>query len=336
MPGSPDSAVDLQVADDPVAAFLRAEREQLALVLTTAGTGGRVRRSTASWRESFSAVSALSGIEVGSRVWAPGPARGSMSVFARVHAGAVGAELVTRAEDASHAVLTPTRLVHLLDRLDETDPPRLTTVVVAGDRLSVRVHDRAVRRGLAVHHYFGATELSFVAWGSHEEDLRAFPGVEVEVREREIWVRSAYLCEGYEGPGPGPLRRDADGFATVGDLGRLVQGRLRVQGRPDAVTTAGATVVLADVEAALAGATEGEVVVVGVPHERLGVVLAAVLTRPGDRRGVAARARAALPDAARPRLWLTVPALPLTPADKVDRLALTRLATTSRTRHLDD
>ena len=81
-----------------------------------------------------------------------------------------------------------------------------------------------------MHHYYGAAELSFVAWGAHADDLRPFPGVEVSVREGEVWVRSPYLCTGYDGP-PGPLRRDGDGFATVGDRGSM-RGRPAGRARP--------------------------------------------------------------------------------------------------------
>ena len=90
--------------------------------------------------------------------------------------------------------------------------------MVAGDRLPVALHDRAVAAGARVHHYYGAAELSFVAWGAHADDLRPFPGVEVAVRDGEVWVRSPYVCSGYDGS-PGPLRVDPDGFATVGDRG---------------------------------------------------------------------------------------------------------------------
>ena len=37
------------------------------------------------------------------------------------------------------------------------------------------------------------------------------------VRSGEVWVRSPFVCTRYDGP-PGPLRRDVDGFCTVGDL----------------------------------------------------------------------------------------------------------------------
>ena len=175
-----------------------------------------------------------------------------------------------------------------------------------------------------MHHYYGAAELSFVAWGRHADDLHLFPGVEAEVRDGEIWVRSPYLCTGYVGA-PGPLRRDAAGYATVGDRGRLDGDRLTVDGRAEAVTTGGATVQVADVERALRPVSRGEVVVVAVPHARLGSVVAAVLTDAADHVALVAASRELLDPAARPRLWHLCEQPPLTTAGKVDRDALVRL-----------
>jgi acyl-CoA synthetase (AMP-forming)/AMP-acid ligase II len=143
-----------------------------------------------------------------------------------------------------------------------------------------------------------------------------------------VWVRSPYLCLGYDGAA-GPLRRDADGWATVGDRGRLEpDGRLVVHGRPDAVTTAGATVRLSEVEAVLRPSARGEVTVLGIPHPALGAVLVAVLTVASDHAALVAAARAGLADAARPRRWYHLEAPPLGPAGKVDRAALRVLVET--------
>ena len=293
------------------------------MLLATSGsraTPRRVLRSTASWVASFEHVSRLAGLGPVSTLWVPGPATASMNLFAVVHADHVGARVVTSAGTASHAVLTPAALESALGEVDLAG----RTVVVAGDRLSPGLHDRAVGRGLEVHHYYGAAELSFVAWGRHADDLRLFPGVEAEIRDGEIWVRSAYLCSAYDGA-PGPLRRDATGFATVGDRGRLDGDRLVVDGRPEAVTTGGATVQVADVERELRAVARGEVVVVAVPHTTLGSVVAAVLTDEADHAPLVAASREMLDPAARPRRWHLCSRPPLTPAGKVDRDALARL-----------
>ena len=277
-------------------------------------------RTTDSWVSSFDTVAALTGLTSASRVWVPGPLSATMNLFAAVHAALAGAVLVDDPSHATHAQLTPGALASCVDSVPLGD----LTVVVAGDSLSPGLHDRAAAAGALVRHYYGAAELSFVAWGAHAGDLRPFPGVEVSVRDDVVWVRSPYVCTGYDGPG-GPLRRDSDGFATVGDRGALTAGRLVVRGRDDAVTTGGATVVVADVEAVLRPAGTGEVLVVGLPHPGLGSVLAAVLTRAEDHPAMLDVARSSLDGARRPRLWFHVERLPLTRAGKADREALVSL-----------
>ena len=274
-------------------------------------------------------MSELTGLDDTSRVWVPGPLTSTMSLFAVVHAGSAGATRVDDVTEATHAVLTPAQL----SRLVAAGPVPPVTVVVAGDRLVPALHDRCVGAGLTVHHYYGAAELSFVAWGPHADALRPFPGVEVANEDGVLWVRSPFLCEGYDGP-PGPFERRPDGFATVGDVGEVLDGLVVVRGRPEAVTTGGATVRVADVEAELAGVALGEVVVLGVPHAGLGSVLAAVLTRTEDLEAVRERAGSALTATARPRLWLACPDLPLTGPGKVDRAALREAAADGGLRRL--
>ena len=276
-------------------------------------------RSTDSWFSSFAHVEELTGLGADSRLWLPGPLTATMNLFAAVLARHLGASLVEEPSRATHAHLTPGMLERLCDRGRTLTGMHVT---VAGDRLTARLRDRALDAGAVVDHYYGASELSFVAWGTNDEDLTAFPGVELEVQHGEIWVRSPYLCQGYDGP-PGPLRRRDDGFVTVGDRGSLVDGRLTVAGRgADVVTTGGATVLVADVEAALRHVTVGSLVVLGVPHATLGQVVSAVLTEPGDLVAVRGAAQERLAAPQRPRRWFHVPRVPLNDVGKVDREAL--------------
>lgn len=290
--------------------------------LRTSGTTARPRwvvRTAASWVDSFPAVSRLMDIGPGSRVWLPGPLCASMNLFAAVHARFVGAAVVPTAAGATHACLTPTALARGLDDGVDLDGVH---VVVAGDRLTEALLLRATSAGARVSHYYGAAELSFVAWGSGA--LRPFPGVDVEVRDGVIWARSPYLSSGYLGS-EGPFSVAPDGFATVGDRGRLTAGVLTVLGRgPDAVVTGGATVLVDDVEQAIRSATGAEVVVVGVPHSRLGQVLAAVLTDPATMPAARAAVGELAPEQ-RPRLWFRLPRWPETAAGKVDRAAIAEL-----------
>ncbi len=314
--------VDVGSAADPVAAVLAAHEAGRRIALRTSGTTGRPRavvRTTESWVASFGHVAMLTGLERRSRLWLPGPLTATLNLFAATLARHVGAEVVDRPEDATHSHLTPAALQRTLDDGLRVDGLHLT---VAGDRLPSRTRVDAEAAGATVSHYYGAAELSFVAWGSDEHDLKAFPEVELAVRDGEVWVRSPYLCEGYDGD-PGPLRRDSDGFATVGDRGVLTGGLLRVTGRGgEAVVTAGATVLPSDVEAALAPGLRGTVVVVGLPHLALGQVVAAALTDPEDLTSAHADAVRTLAPAQRPRRWFQIDEPPMTDAGKVDRVAL--------------
>lgn len=322
--------------DDPVAAVLAAHRSGAALALATSGTSTsgtsatgpsaagpsaagarRVLRTTESWWGSFEAYSGLTGVGPGSRVWVPGPLRSTMNLFAAVHASWAGAELVDRPSDATHACLTPAQL-----ELRGSSVPAGTMVVVAGAALPDRLARDAQAAGLSISHYYGAAELSFVAAARDGAGLSAFPGVEIAVRDEPepgtIWVRSPWVCDGYDGP-PGSLLRTPDGWASVGDIGALAGGTLTVHGRPDAIVTAGATVLVADVEAALRPEARGAFAVHAVQHATLGQVVGIVVTVATDRDRLERVARERLPVTHRPRVWSVLPTLPLTPAGKVDR-----------------
>ena len=322
-PGVPaDAPVRPDLTRDPVAAVLAAHDARRDLALATSGTTGhtgrRVVRTTDSWWASFEAYSELSGVGPGARVWVPGPLRATMNLFAAVHATASGATLVDRPDVADHACLTPAHLARFGDRLHAG-----THVVVAGDRLPAAIATTAGERGLRVRTYYGAAELSFVAAGMSADDLQAFPGVHVEIRNGVIWVRSPYLCRGYVDGTSGALRRDG-AWASVGDVGRFDGDTLIVVGRPGHIVTGGATVSIAEVETALGCAARGPFAVVGLPHPTLGSVLAAVVTDPDDEARLRSHAER-LPPTHRPRLWFHRPVLPLTRAGKLDRPTLANL-----------
>lgn len=316
--------VDVLAAPDPLAVLSAAGPEEL-LAFRTAGTAGQARtvlRTSRSWTESYPHVSTLLEMTDASRVWVPGPLSASMNLFAAAHASWAGAEVVAEPSHATHAHLTP----WLLRRQLSDDPAALSGLhlVVAGDRLSSSLRDTAVSMGARVSHYYGAAELSFVAWGEHARSLRPFPGVEVAARDGELWVRSPYVCEGYAEP-QHVLGRDADGWVTVGDRGDVQPdegGRVTVFGRSGGVTTAGATVLEADIEHALRQEASGEVTVVGVPHPDLGQVVAAVVTDPDDVARLQEVSRRVLAPQQRPRRWFHLPSLPLTSSGKVDKAAI--------------
>ncbi|WP_430645584.1 class I adenylate-forming enzyme family protein [Agromyces sp. GXS1127] len=306
--------------------------EGTGLALTTSGstaTDGRPRivaRTVESWLASAEPLAELAGLGPDDRVAVTGPLAVSMHLYAALHALWIGATVTDDLSTATAVHATPTRLARLLSA--ETAPPR--TAIVAGAALPARLREQAAARGIRLIEYYGAAELSFVLAADHARGggaggtLAPFPGVEIDLRPidagLELWARSPYLALDVVG---GRMRRDADGFATAGDLAeRTPGGGIRVLGRGDAaIITAGATVLAEDVEAhlvALPGVRDAAVV--GEPHDLLGERIAAVVElEPGVRlEAVADAARAALSPVELPRRWFAAD-LPRTASGKPAR-----------------
>lgn len=296
-------------------------------------------RSWDSWRVSFAAIDSRMGVQPGETVGLIGPGYSTMVLFAAVHALHHGAtphqlDFAQPPEeqpdvDVVHAV--PAAVEAILDQVivGERRAPRL--VVTAGAAASETLWAKAEQAGVRIVEYYGAAETSFIAWRRSPDAFEAVPGCDIDIRRGEIWVRSPYVARGYLDSGTGPMRHDGD-WVTVGDVGELTaDGRLHLRGRGDtAVTTAGHTVLVEDVEAVLRSVPDvDDVAVVGIPHRRLGEVIAAVHT--GDATETALRAAAGtLPGPARPRLWVHREELPRLPGGKIDRRTLALQLTRSR------
>lgn len=333
------------------------------LVVFSSGSTGQPRgivRTVDSWQASVGAFSDITGISSQDTVWLPGPLWSSLFLYGAFHAGAVGSRMLFRDEDPARATAlhcVPSQLPGLLRRADAGGLPLVRRVVVAGDHCPASLRAQGEAAGWRIVEYYGAAELSFVAWGEGGGPLQAFPGVQTEVRQGLLWALSPYLARGYltddatiretadrvtvettdethqeatheiTGQG-GPLRIDERGWATVSDLAREVPGGLEVLGRGNsAVTSAGHTVVVEEVERLLRGLPDvDEVAVLGMPDPRRGQVLTAVVV--GSAADDTLRtAVAGMPAPSRPRRWLHAPALPRTSGGKLRRDALPELVT---------
>lgn len=317
--------------------LLQAAREagslrQDSLVFFTSGSTGvprAVHRSAGSWSTSIGHVSAAAGLTAEDLVAIPGPLNSTLFLFGAWHARAIGARVALAGEpdiEATAIHVVPGMLPAILTRIVAGALPRLRTVVVAGDRLPAEVAAAVRSRGVRVVEYYGAAELSFVGIRDDDGPFRAFPGVEVAVRDGVLWSRSTYQAYGYlDEQNAGSLRRDEAGWASVGDLAQEIDGGFVVLGRGEsAVTTGGHTVLTTDVEDALRRVPAvRDVAVVGLPHRRLGQrLIAAIVADAGvDDAGLRV-AVSSLPRAARPRRFVRVEALPRTSAGKVDRAAV--------------
>ena len=318
------------------------------LVLFTSGSTGSPRavvRTHRSWVASLDALTQIIGATPDDVVHLPGPLTSSLYLYGAWHAARLGARVLVADDDASPATLVhavPGQLARMVSAPEVW--PSLRTVVVAGDLVPAPLRSAARDIGWRVVEYYGAAELSFVAWRDDDGPLRPFPGARLRVRDGVLWVASPYLAEGYlpppgvikhlvppppgvikhSDPLPGPLLT-RDGWATVGDLAREVPGGFEVLGRGSAaVTTGGHTVVAEEVEAALLMVPGvADAVVVGTPDARLGQAVAAVvvLEVAVSRQALDAALRR-LPAPARPRRWYFAGALPRTAAGKPDRAAM--------------
>lgn len=297
----------------------------------SSGTPRIVLRTAASWAESFPAVSALlddPAVPDAERVIAlPAPPSSSLTLFSLAHALDGGPRPVFPGQDAGRdGGLAGATSFHgtpqaLRALLDGGGLPRVRTALVGGSHLDKNLRADAESRGIRVISYYGAAELSFVAVDDGS-GLRPFPGVDIDVRDGELWVRSPYMALGYLGAG-GPLRTDGD-WATVGDLAeldsRLDPGAgpenetrtLRLRGRADgAIITASATVIPEEVEAELRRLPAiADAVVFGLPAGNVGALVAAMVEpAPGSPAITAGALRGStssrLGPAHRPRIWFT-------------------------------
>ena len=295
-----------------------------------------ILRDAISWSSSFPALTRTMGLTPEDVVLLPSPLVSSLSMFSIAHVLDAGAAVLlpnsatVSAHECERATIlhgTPGALEAILDLVDTGAGSRLRLALIGGAHLDARLRARAEAADIHVVSYYGAAELSFVAVDVDGKGLRAFEGVELCVRDGELWSRSPYAALGYLPGETGSFLTDADGWASVGDQAELrADGILTLRGRRDgAILTAAATVVPEDVEAVLR-TLDGvkNSVVFGAPSPRLGALVCAAI-EPDDPRSppTAASLRTACRDrlgiAQIPRRWYLTETLPLTSSGKPAR-----------------
>lgn len=309
----------------------------------TSGSSGeprRIRRQARSWTCSFAVNAGMFGIGPGVKIAVPGRLTQSLALYGAVEAVHLGAEL--------HLLdgMRPDRQARALARLGvqlvyatpaqmrglvEAGPhwPALHHVVIGGSKL-----DAGLRAALAVlapqarlHEFYGAAETSFITLAGADSPVdsvgAAYPGVALIVDAApgevgEIWVKSPYLFDGYAGEGPARWR---DGFLSVGEMGRLVDGHLYLAGRAGRmVTVADQNVFPEEIEAFLQGLPGiRRAAVVPVADARRGQSLVAVLQGdPGQAAVVMAALRARLGVLRAPKRLIWRADWPELPSGKTD------------------
>lgn len=223
---------------------------------------------------------------------------------------AVGA---ARAAGATLTSLVPTAL-------DRAGAEGWRWVVLGGSA------DTVADRPANVVRTYGMTE----SGGGVVYDRRPLPGVAVEARHGEIWLRSGSLARGLRRPDGSVLDRRVDGWLPTGDAGRVdPDGTVHVSGRVDEmIVTGGENVWPTAVERALlTHPAVAEVAVAGRPDPDWGQrvvawVVPAAGAAPPSLAALRDHVAATLPRPAAPRQLVVVDALPRTPLGKVARASL--------------
>ncbi|WP_378740030.1 class I adenylate-forming enzyme family protein [Nocardia brasiliensis] len=277
------------------------------LLVTTSGSTGRPRplaRTAASWFDSFPAFTRITGVEPTDRVLITGPLHATMHLFGALHALWRGA-CVT--DDPSRA--TVVHAVPAVLREVVRKAPKLRTAIVAGIALDDGA--RAAADGVEIIEYYGSAEVSLVAVRRVPEPLRLLDGVDADIRDGLLYVRTPYRVLG------------APEWFGVGDIAELGANReLTVRGRgASAINVGGTTVVAEDVERVLERLDGvAAVAVIGSPHAVFGEIVTAAVQLDGvEIDAVRAQARRVLMKEAMPRRWVPLPTLPKTASGKVAR-----------------
>lgn len=292
---------------------------------TTSGSSGRptvLQRSRDSWLRSFAALGPVSG-----PVLIAGPLSSSLFLFGALHALWCGAELrLGRATDARGAAavhVVPAMLADLVAAQERAPAPAaLRTVVCGGAHLGEGLRARFARAfpGAELVEYYGSAEHSLIAI-RRGAGLRPVPGVDLQLRDGTLWVRSPLAADGALRAG----RLDpAAEWTTVGDRADLHDGTLTVHGRGSAVISSGGRLVAAEEVETVLREVPGvdDVVVTGTPHPRLGALVTAVVEGEPALADLRAAARHALEPGKRPRVWLRAKVLPRTASGKPARAVI--------------
>jgi len=283
---------------------------------TTSGSSGRPKvllRTRDSWLRSFAALGPVPG-----PVLVGGPLSSSLFLFGALHALWCGAELILRprldAADLDTAATTHV-VPAMLAALRGTGA--LRTVVCGGAHLDPVLRERLP---VSVVEYYGSAEHSLIALRG-SDGLRAVPGVELDVRAGELWVRSPLAVAGHMRSG---VLDPAPEWTATGDRVDLTDGVLTVHGRDSAtISTGGLLVAAEEVEAVLRRVPGvSDVVVTGTPQRRLGAVVTALVEGEPELRALREAARAGLEPRKRPRIWLRGKDFPRTPSGKPARAAI--------------
>jgi o-succinylbenzoate---CoA ligase len=247
-----------------------------------------------------------------------------------------GAARGLMAEGASHVSVVPAMLEPLAASA-AAPATGLRCLLSGGGPLTARAAHAALAEGWPLWTGWGMTETaSHVAAGPVDEHWqegvagRPLPGITLSVTTGgRLAIAGPTLMSGYARPGLSPGEGLApEGSFVSGDLGEsLADGRIRILGRADDVIVTGGVNVHPEAVEAVLGRCEGvdDVGVTARPDERWGMRLVAVYSGAATPDALDRWARAHLPSASRPRVFLRASRLPRNALGKLLRGELRQL-----------
>ncbi|MEU7633982.1 o-succinylbenzoate--CoA ligase [Nocardia sp. NPDC049220] len=226
--------------------------------------------------------------------------------------------------DRRYTALVPTQLIKALDAPVATKAlAGLDGVLVGGAATPLPVYERARAAGITVVRSYGMSETC----GGCVYDGVPLHDTTVRIEDSRVVLGGAMIASGYRNQPDHPAFAEPDWFRTE-DAGTFEDGVLSITGRLDeAIMTGGLVVFPQVVEAVLiTHPAINEVVVLGLPDDRLGQrVAAAVVPNAGTAPNLAElrdHVLAELDSIAAPRELVLLDELPLRGPGKPDRAKL--------------
>jgi O-succinylbenzoic acid--CoA ligase len=273
--------------------------EEVALVVTTSGTTGVPKGamlSSAALRASGAATHDrlggpgnwllalpthhIAGIQVLLRSILAGTEPTVLDVSGGFLPEALAGAITGMRGERRYTSLVPTQLIKALESpVATTALAELDGVLVGGAATPLPVYERARAAGITVVRTYGMSETC----GGCVYDGVPLEGTKVRIEDGRVVLGGAMIATGYRNQPDHPAFAEPGWFRTE-DAGAFDNGLLSITGRLDeAITTGGLLVIPQVVEAVLINhPTISEVVVVGLPDERLGQrVAVAVIPAPG-------------------------------------------------------
>ncbi|WP_433663164.1 ANL family adenylate-forming protein [Nocardia sp. CA-128927] len=240
-------------------------------------------------------------------------------------------------------IMNVPRLYQMLDdlRAAPTDISSLRAMVVAGSPLTAHRLTAAVQAlGPVVHQAYGQTETGgLTTLTPHEIGAgvltsvgRPLPGVQVDIRDDEIYVRNDYMMSEYLGDPAETADVLVDGWLRTRDLGYLDDdGYLYLTGRArDVIIVDALPVYAGPIERVLSGHPDvDQAYVVGAPDDRRGEAVHAFIVpltgHSPDSTTLSALVRAELGESSVPQTYTVVADAPIAASGKPDKKALLEL-----------